>query len=111
MAMPDAGDVIWIEFPGAVVTKRRPAVVLSSVAYHTARPDVIVGLITSQVAKSAATADHLIANWQAAGLRIPSAFRAFLATLPKSSIISTVGKLSDLDWRAVQECVRRAISS
>ena len=27
-------DVVWIEFPGVVQTKRRPAVVLSSARYH-----------------------------------------------------------------------------
>jgi mRNA interferase MazF len=41
------GEVIWIDFPGVVQTKRRPAVILSSASYHSTRPDVIVGLITS----------------------------------------------------------------
>ena len=44
--MPDPGDVVWLEFPGALITKRRPAVVLSSNEYHAVRPDVIVGLVT-----------------------------------------------------------------
>lgn len=77
-----AGEVIWIDFPGVVQTKRRPAVILSSAAYHTARPDVIVGLVTSQISKAMAPTDRLIQDWQPAGLRVPSAFRAFLVSLP-----------------------------
>ncbi|MDQ3930548.1 MAG: type II toxin-antitoxin system PemK/MazF family toxin, partial [Chloroflexota bacterium] len=42
------GDVVILDFPGVQGTKRRPAVVLSSDTYHATRPDLIVGLITSQ---------------------------------------------------------------
>ncbi len=37
--MPDAGDVVWPVFPGAVATKRRPAIVLSSDEYHLSTAD------------------------------------------------------------------------
>jgi mRNA interferase MazF len=76
------GDVVWIEFPGVVQTERRPAVILSSATYHSTRPDIIVGLITSQTSKSTSPTDYLIRDWQAAGLRVPSSFRAFIVTLP-----------------------------
>jgi mRNA interferase MazF len=92
------GDVVWIEFPGAVQTKRRPAIVLSTPAYHTARPDIIVGLVTSQIAKAVAPTDHVLYDWQAAGLRVPSAFRAFIVTLPRSSVVTSMGSLSSQDW-------------
>jgi mRNA-degrading endonuclease toxin of MazEF toxin-antitoxin module len=45
------GDVIVGAFPGAQVTKSRPAVVLSTEDYHRNRPDVVVGLITTQAPK------------------------------------------------------------
>ena len=41
------GDVVIVDFPGVMGIERRPAVIVSSDAYHSARPDVIVGLITS----------------------------------------------------------------
>jgi len=107
--MADAGDVVWLEFPGAVVTKRRPAVVLSSKTYHSSRPDVIVGLVTSQITSAGAPSDHVIADWAAAGLRVPSAFRAFITTMPRAAVISKLGHLSESDWKAVQECLRRAV--
>ncbi|MDI6793397.1 MAG: hypothetical protein QME81_11120 [bacterium] len=37
---PQPGSVVVVDFPGAVVVKRRPAVVLSTTTYHTQRPDV-----------------------------------------------------------------------
>lgn len=42
-----AGDIVTVDFPGITGIKRRPAVVLSSEVYHSLRPDVIVGLITT----------------------------------------------------------------
>ena len=54
------GEVILIDFPGVELPKRRPAVVVSSVPYHRARPDVIIGLITSQVESAKAPTDHLL---------------------------------------------------
>ena len=103
------GDVIWIDFPGVVQTKRRPAVVLSSATYHTTRPDVIVGLITSQTSKSTAPTDFLIQDWQFAGLRVSSAFRAFIVTLPRSNVVSTMGKLTTSDFDEVINCVKLAM--
>lgn len=44
------GDIVTADFPGVTGVKRRPVVVLSSTTYHAIRPDVIVGLITTQTA-------------------------------------------------------------
>jgi hypothetical protein len=73
---------VVVDFPGVTGIKRRPTVLVSSDVYHSARPDVIVGLITSQVAGSIGSTDHALADWSAAGLRLPSLFRSFLVTLP-----------------------------
>ena len=107
--MADTGDVVWVQFPGAVTTKRRPAVILSSNEYHAARPDIIVGLLTTQLAKATGPTDHALKDWRAAGLSLASAFRAYLATLPKNAIISRIGRLSASDWQAIKECLKRAI--
>ena len=52
-----AGDVVVVNFPGATGVKRRPALVLSSAEYHAARPDVVVGLITSQTSAALGPTD------------------------------------------------------
>jgi mRNA interferase MazF len=100
--------VVVIDFPGVTGIKRRPAVVVSSDTYHASRPDVIVGLITSQTAAAIGPTDHLLQDWAAAGLRLPSAFRSFLVTLPGSAIHRIVGHLSDEDWKAV--CARLEVA-
>ena len=65
-----AGDVVIGAFPGAIVTKTRPAVVLSSEEYHRYRPDVVVGLVTSQIPTPLGLTDCAIEHWRQAGLRV-----------------------------------------
>ena len=106
--MTSPGDVVTIDFPGATGIKRRPAVVVSTSLYHTYRPDVIVGVLTSQTQNATAPTDHVLHDWAEAGLHRPSAFRAFLATLPAVAA-SPVGHCSDRDWQAIQNCLARAL--
>ena len=108
MATIKAGAVVTVDFPGVTGLKRRPAVVLSTQTYHSTRPDVIVGLLTSQIAGKTQPSDYLLLDWNEAGLRKPSLFRTFLATLPVTSA-TVVGQLSARDWQAVQQCLRTAL--
>lgn len=103
------GDVVTVDFPGTIGVKRRPAVIVSTDDYHRARPDVILGLLTSQVSRATAPTDYALQDWSAAGLRQPSAFRAFMVTMPKASV-RVIGHLSDRDWGEVQTRLKRAIS-
>ena len=110
MAPLKPADVIIADFPGVTRTKRRPAVVISTVEYHTALEDVILGAVTTNLSIATTPTDYLITDWTAAGLRRPSAFRAFLVTLPQREVLAVIGHLSSSDWEAVQECVRKAIA-
>jgi mRNA interferase MazF len=100
-----AGDVVAVDFPGVNGIKRRPAVVLSSKTYHTNRPDVIVGLLTSQSGSLGVT-DYILQDWKDARLKVSSVFRCFIATLPPSANFVYVGHLSDRDWQGVCACVK-----
>jgi mRNA interferase MazF len=62
-----AGNIVTVDFPGVTGIKRRPPLVLSSTTYHAARPDIIVGLITTQTTGLGVT-DYVLQDWQAAGL-------------------------------------------
>ena len=53
-------------------TKRRPAVIVSSDAYHRERPDLIILAITSQARPQAALGEAAVAKWKEAGLLRPS---------------------------------------
>ncbi len=110
MAALKAGDVVVADFPGVTGIKRRPAVVVSTDAYHSHRPDVLLGAITTNIAAAATPMDFALNDWAAAGLHRPSAFRTFLVTLPQAQVLAAIGQLSNADWAAVQDCLRRAIA-
>jgi mRNA interferase MazF len=105
----NAGDLVSVDFPGVTGIKRRPAVILSSATYHAIRPDIIVGLITSQTKGLGAT-DYILQDWADAGLRVESIFRSFIVTLPKSTNIIQIGHLSAGDWQAVRACIKIAFA-
>lgn len=104
------GDVVVADFPGVAGVKRRPAVVLGSNAYHSERPDAILGLLTGQVAVATSPTDHQLRDWSASGLRSPTAFRAFLITLPREDLIAVIGHLSAYDLKEVQARVRASLA-
>ena len=105
-----AGDVIVGPLQAAQSNKTRPAVVLSTQAYHATRPDIVVGIITTNTPAATAPSDHVIADWQAAGLKRPSAFRTFIVTADATTC-RVIGHLSPRDWQAVQAAVRAAIDT
>lgn len=99
------GDVVVGAFPGAGATKVRPAVVLSTELYHHYRPDVIVGLVTTQPPRELAPTDCELRDWRHAGLHQPSFFRLFPVTLLQRDV-RLIGRLSESDWAAVRACFK-----
>ena len=95
-------------FAGAVVTKTRPAVILSSDIYHQSRPDVLLGLITSQKPARSAPTDCIVRDWQIAGLHAPSYFRLYVVTIAQNDV-RVIGRLSDFDLIRVFRCVRQGL--
>lgn len=104
----EQGDVVLLSFPGIKQTKVRPAVIVSSPTYNRVRPDLILGLLTSQIHGAGGLTDHRLQDWSEALLTRPSAFRAFFVTLPRSVVRLRVGKLTDRDWRSVMEKTKLA---
>lgn len=56
------GDIVLVPFPftDQMTRKRRPAVVVSSSAYHREQPDLILMAVTSQVRPSATVGEVTI---------------------------------------------------
>jgi mRNA interferase MazF len=104
------GDVILVDFPGVQGVKPRPGIVVSSAAYHLARPDVVVGLCTSKVASATAPTDYRLQDWAAAGLKVPTAYRSFFATVPVREVHRVIGHVSDRDWAEIQARLRLALA-
>ena len=104
------GAVVVAMLPGAVETKVRPAVVIASETYLAERPDVIVGILTTKIPSPLVSTDYLLRDWQAAGLRAQSCFRAYILTLQRSNV-TVVGHLSGEDWAQVKHRVLRAFAA
>lgn len=110
MTLYEAGDIVVVTFPGAVSTKRRPAVVLSSDIYHRTRPNVVVGLLTTHIPRPMAPSDVPLEDWASSGLRAMSVFRTYLYTVPQARVLKHVGRMSERDLRNVLACVRSALA-
>ena len=106
----NAGDLVSVDFLGVTRIKRRPAVILSSSTYHSIRPDIIVGLITSQI-KGLGITDYALQDWATSALRVASVFWSFIVTLPISTNIMRIGQLSERDREAVQRCIKLAFAA
>jgi mRNA interferase MazF len=107
--MPNPGDVVTVDFPGATGVKRRPAVVVSSDPYHAARRDVTLGVLTTRLSNATNATDHLLLDWVASGLHAPSAFRSYFGMALRSHV-NVIGHLSDRDWQAVKQCVHMSFA-
>jgi mRNA interferase MazF len=102
------GDIILVPFPFTDQSqiKKRPAVVVSSQAYNTERPDLIIMAVTSQIKPSSIIGEVIAQNWQAAGLLKPSAIKPVVTTIEKSLVIKRMGQLSETDQKALLESLK-----
>ena len=92
--MIEPGDVVTALLPGVSETKRRPAVVVSTPAYHAERPDVLLALITSRVEDADSSFDCVLFDWSDSGLKIPfgnACFFVFQAREPDPQNRSPIG--------------------
>lgn len=96
------GDVLLVPFPFTDQQgfKQRPAIIVSSNAYNTNRPDVLIMAITSVMRNPGAAlafAEATLADWQTAGLIKPSVFKPVFTTIEQRLILMRLGKVSEPD--------------
>lgn len=105
------GDIVFVPFmfTDKAVTKRRPAIIVSSEDYHSSRQEVIVAAVTSNLSRGAMAGDHSLQDWQEAGLPKPSMATGILRTLKQAMIIRKVGSLTTGDMRAVSDALSLAL--
>ena len=98
------GDVVLVPFPftDQSAAKQRPAVIVSSEAYHRERPDAVIMAITSQVRPEAKVGEAAIRHWREAGLLKPSVLKPVLATVERGLIRRRLGRLHEDDRRALR---------
>lgn len=103
-------DVVLLDFGFSEGTgsKKRPALVISSDAYHQSRREVIVAAITSNITR-VLFADTKVEQWKEAGLLYPSLVTGIIRTVKDGLIIRRLGVLSLQDLQRVQRNLIKAI--
>jgi len=99
------GDIVLVPFPftDQSTTKRRPAVVISSLAYHRDRPDLINMAVTSQRPTSGSVGEVEVQNWQGAGLLKSSVLKPVLTTIDPGLILKKLGQLTPPDQALLRQ--------
>jgi mRNA interferase MazF len=97
MTGSEFGDPVLVPFPfiDQTASKRRPAVVVSSQAYHRERPDLAILAVTSQVRAVGGVGEAAIDKWKDAGLLRPSVLKPVLATIDRSLMLRTLGRFDE----------------
>jgi mRNA interferase MazF len=103
------GDVVLVPFlfTDLSASRVRPAVVVNSEEYGAYSSDVIVAMVTSQ--PQTGPTDWRLQDWQEAGLVYQSWVRAKLATLERTLIQFSPGRLSHRDVEAVERRLEMAL--
>jgi mRNA interferase MazF len=103
------GDVVLVPFPFTDQSgnKKRPAVVVSSEAYHRARMDLILMAITSQIRAAGSFGEVSITGWKEAGLLKPSILKPVLFRVERPLIRRRLGQLGEPD----RSVLRRTLAS
>lgn len=102
------GDVVLVPFPFTDQTglKKRPAIVVSSQAYHQRRRDLIIMAVSSQVRPTPDFGEFTVKDWKKAGLIKPSVTKPVLATIEKRLVLKKLGQLQDADRAALQNALK-----
>lgn len=96
------GDVVLLPIPFTDLSSRkvRPAVVIGRGSFP---GDLFVVPLTSQIPNC----DYPLADWQSAGLNVPSGVKAQLATVEERLVLKIVGRLSPADTANLDQHLRR----
>ena len=106
------GDVVFVPFRFTArdtKSKQRPAVVISSDAYHDSRNDVMIAGITSNLAREGFVGQVTLSDWQASGLSTPSAVSGIIMTVRDSVIARRVGALTGADRESLDNALRESL--
>lgn len=93
------GDVLLVPFPftDQTAVKQRPAIAISSAAYHSQRPDLILLAVTSHGRPTASIGEAAVNRWKEAGLLRPSVLKPLVATIERRLVRQRLGRLTDRD--------------
>ena len=90
-------------------TKKRPAVIVSSLRYNEHRRDLVIMAITSQVRQPLGFGEAMVTDWQSAGLVKVSVLKPVFTTIEQRLVVRTMGALSSADLKALREVIGQVI--
>ncbi|NWF78185.1 MAG: type II toxin-antitoxin system PemK/MazF family toxin [Chloroflexi bacterium] len=104
------GDVVLVSFVFSDETgeRQRPAVIVSSEAYHRSRQEAVIAAITSRTDRIL-VGDHLITDWQGAGLLFPSVATGIIRTIKRGMIARKLGTMPLADMKKIESNLRDAL--
>ena len=104
----DFGDVVLVPFPftDQTTSKKRPAIVVSSAAYHREHPDLILMAVTGQMRPSPSFGEVNIIQWKQGGLLKPSVIKPVFATIEKGLVLMKLGRLKQEDRKTLQKVLK-----
>jgi mRNA interferase MazF len=106
MYMPSysKNDIILVRYPFSDLSsaKVRPAVVVS--APHVSQ-DILITPLTSRTS-SLLEGEFVLSEWAAAGLNVATAVKRGVYTVQQSLVISTIGKLVNVDAEQLEQSLR-----
>jgi mRNA interferase MazF len=111
------GDIVLVDFPfpAGGGSKVRPALVVQSDHNNARLQDTIVVLITSNTSRAGLEATQYLIDsshrdWTASGLAFPSVVKCEnIYTFNNKRILRTIGRLSDLTMRQVNDCLKASL--
>jgi mRNA interferase MazF len=106
------GDLVLVPFPftDLSTTKKRPAVVVSTPAYHQARQDLVILAVSSRARPSSEFGEAAVAKWREAGLLRPSVLKPVLATIERGLVLRRLGRLEEEDRRALRRLLQTILT-
>lgn len=102
------GDIVLVPFPftNQASTKQRPAAIISTAAYNTIKPDLIIIAITSQIKPAQGLGEFQVKDWRQAGLLKPSVVKPVITTIEKRLVIKKLGQLQQTDQQLLQQTIK-----
>ena len=112
MTAYERGDIVLVPFPFSdqTITKKRPAVVISSNSYNNFSPDIVIMAITSQTEKTSGLGECIIKDWKGAGLLKPSAIKPAISTIEQALVLKKLGKLFPEDQNSMDKALKELLS-
>jgi len=100
-------DIVLVPFPFTNLTavKRRPALVVSPDTSNRTGPDLVIAFLTSQVDATPRAGDYRLQQWREAGLPKPTMLRMKFATVARSVVIKTLGRVAETDRSAIRDAL------